>query len=287
MSMPGFCSCQSSLEKSCRWTNRKAQLLDRRRNFQKGGYCTGWSEKARCSVHCNCLILGEVARPERFELPAFWFVVEKSGNPKALQVSHLQAARFRSMGIVRDRDSRVQHTFQPCFVLDDERRAFDLHELLSLEFTKQSRYRLSRGSDRLGNLFVRERKRDLHLTLAVVMTFGNIQKETGQLLPYRMGQANVPHFGNRRMIGFTKLLRHSQGCLAMLAQESQKILSRNKIRLSWFDDFGRELVGFPGNRGGQTQYLSRVRDSDNQAFPVCGRCGKLDATTAQNEDSAR
>ena len=34
----------------------------------------------------------KVARPERFELPTFWFVVEKSGNPKALQVSHLQAA---------------------------------------------------------------------------------------------------------------------------------------------------------------------------------------------------
>src|SRR5215470_13706966 len=45
----------------------------------------------RCSFHCNCLIRGEVARPERFELPAFWFVVEKSGNPKALQVSHLRA----------------------------------------------------------------------------------------------------------------------------------------------------------------------------------------------------
>src|SRR5215468_8370469 len=28
----------------------------------------------RCSFHCNCLIRGEVARPERFELPAFWFV---------------------------------------------------------------------------------------------------------------------------------------------------------------------------------------------------------------------
>ena len=41
---------------------------------------------------CNGLILGEVARPERFELPAFWFVVEKSGNSKALQSSHLQAA---------------------------------------------------------------------------------------------------------------------------------------------------------------------------------------------------
>ena len=39
--------------------------------------------------HCNCLILGEVARPERFELPAFWFVVEKSGNPKALQKSQM------------------------------------------------------------------------------------------------------------------------------------------------------------------------------------------------------
>jgi len=34
----------------------------------------------------------EVARPEGFEPPAFWFVVKKSGNPKALQVSHLQAA---------------------------------------------------------------------------------------------------------------------------------------------------------------------------------------------------
>ena len=33
-----------------------------------------------------------MAHPERFELPGFWFVVEKSGNPKALQVSHLQAA---------------------------------------------------------------------------------------------------------------------------------------------------------------------------------------------------
>jgi len=31
-------------------------------------------------------------RPERFELPTFWFVVGKAGNPKALQVSHLQAA---------------------------------------------------------------------------------------------------------------------------------------------------------------------------------------------------
>jgi len=33
-----------------------------------------------------------VARPERFELLAFWFAVEKAGNPNALQVPHLQAA---------------------------------------------------------------------------------------------------------------------------------------------------------------------------------------------------
>jgi hypothetical protein len=32
-----------------------------------------------------------VARPEGFEPPAFWFVVGKAGNPKALQASHLQA----------------------------------------------------------------------------------------------------------------------------------------------------------------------------------------------------
>jgi serine/threonine protein kinase len=38
-------------------------------------------KNTRCSFHCSCLILGEVARPERFELPAFWFVVGKAGNP--------------------------------------------------------------------------------------------------------------------------------------------------------------------------------------------------------------
>jgi hypothetical protein len=35
-------------------------LFDRR-NFQKGGYWTEWTQKTkntRCSFHCNCLILG-------------------------------------------------------------------------------------------------------------------------------------------------------------------------------------------------------------------------------------
>jgi hypothetical protein len=34
----------------------------------------GKGRNTRCSFHCNCLILGEVARPERFALPTFWFV---------------------------------------------------------------------------------------------------------------------------------------------------------------------------------------------------------------------
>ena len=33
-----------------------------------------------------------MARPEGFQPPASWFVVGKALNPKALQVSHLQAA---------------------------------------------------------------------------------------------------------------------------------------------------------------------------------------------------
>jgi len=44
------------------------------------------TKNTRCSFHCNCLILGEVARPERFELPAFWFVARCSnwlpGHPR-------------------------------------------------------------------------------------------------------------------------------------------------------------------------------------------------------------
>ena len=40
-----------------------------------------------------------MARPERFELPTFWFVVGKAGNPKALQVSHLQAAPASTLAV--------------------------------------------------------------------------------------------------------------------------------------------------------------------------------------------
>ena len=37
-------------------------------------------------------VRGEVARPERVELPAFWFVVGKARNLNAVQGLHLQAA---------------------------------------------------------------------------------------------------------------------------------------------------------------------------------------------------
>jgi hypothetical protein len=52
--------------------------------------------------------LGEVARSEKFELPAFWFVVEKSGDPEALQVSHLQAAPAST--ILSQLVSKLVHT---------------------------------------------------------------------------------------------------------------------------------------------------------------------------------
>jgi len=45
------------------------------------------TKNTRCSFHCNCLILGEVARPERFELPAFWFVGFGSKILSALDVT--------------------------------------------------------------------------------------------------------------------------------------------------------------------------------------------------------
>jgi len=39
------------------------------------------AKNTRCSFHYNYLILGEMAHPERFGLPAFWFV----GGSQALQ----------------------------------------------------------------------------------------------------------------------------------------------------------------------------------------------------------
>src|SRR5215472_5113782 len=45
------------------------------------------TKNTRCSFHCNCLILGEVARPERFELPAFWFVAISNALSRAVTSS--------------------------------------------------------------------------------------------------------------------------------------------------------------------------------------------------------
>jgi hypothetical protein len=75
--------------------------LFRRRNFQKGGYWTEWKERTKTpDVHFTATVRTSDSseRPERFELPTFWFVVAKSGNPKVLQVSHLQVAPAASVG---------------------------------------------------------------------------------------------------------------------------------------------------------------------------------------------
>ena len=57
---------------------------------------TEWTEKdgnTRCSFRCNCLILGKVARPERFEIPAFWFVGRSSNTSKYRYWYSLRAKR--------------------------------------------------------------------------------------------------------------------------------------------------------------------------------------------------
>jgi len=53
----------------------------------------GKDENTRCSFHCNCLILGEVARPERFELPTFWFVGRSAKTSKCRYWYRLRATR--------------------------------------------------------------------------------------------------------------------------------------------------------------------------------------------------
>src|ERR1700682_2883434 len=102
-----------------------------------------------------------------------------------------------------------------------------------------------------------------------------------------MRETEGSHFCDRRMIGFTELLRHAQCCLAMLTQEKQEIRPRDEIRLSGFDYICRELIGFPCDRRGQAQDLSRFRDPKNETSPIGRRGRELNPATAQNEDSTR
>src|SRR5260370_23446977 len=119
------------------------------------------------------------------------------------------------------------------------------------------------------------------------MTSGEIQQEASQLLGRGVREPNGSHFRDRRMIAFTELLRHSQRCLAVLAQKEQEVLPRDEIRLCRFDYVGGKLVRFSRNRRRQAQHFSRFRDSKNGASPVARRGGALDAAAASDEESSR
>ena len=60
-------------------------------DFRLGSKAEPVSIRLTCKIACIDAAK-RVAYPERFALPGFWFVVGKAGNPRALQVSHLQAA---------------------------------------------------------------------------------------------------------------------------------------------------------------------------------------------------
>src|SRR6516164_2321199 len=53
----------------------------------------GKGRKHQMFIHCNCLIRGELARPERFELPAFWFVARSAKTSKCRYWYRLRATR--------------------------------------------------------------------------------------------------------------------------------------------------------------------------------------------------
>src|ERR1700719_44493 len=113
--------------------------------------------------------------------------------------------------------SDAQKVFEAGLVLDDDCGAFDLQELLLLEITKQPSHGLSRCPDHLGDFFVREGEREPYVALSIVMICGEIQQEAGQLLTRGVRESNGSHFCDRRMIGFTELLRYAQCRLAVLA----------------------------------------------------------------------
>ncbi len=89
------------------------------------------------------------------------------------------------------------------------------------------------------------------------MICGEIQQEASELLGGGMRETKGAHFCDRRMIGFTELLRHSQSCLAVLPQEVEKIIPGDEIGLSRFDYVGRKLIGFPCDRRWQAKNFSR------------------------------
>jgi hypothetical protein len=61
------------------WFRYSVEEIFRKAVIARNGRRT---KNTRCSFRCNWLILGEVARTERFELTAFWFVGRQAKTSK-------------------------------------------------------------------------------------------------------------------------------------------------------------------------------------------------------------
>jgi len=74
-----------------------------------------------------------------------------------------------------------------------------------------------------------------NLSFSISVVVAPIEKKPRQFFSGRMREPDGPHFSHGRMVGFTQLLSHSQGNLAMFAEKTQKILPRDKICLCGLD----------------------------------------------------
>ena len=113
------------------------------------------------------------------------------------------------------------------------------------------------------------------------------QKEGGKFFlggARKAERANVIIGG---MDDFTQQLRHSQGRLAVLAQELEEGLARDKIRLNLLQALGRYGVGLAGDGSRQPHYLPALGESENYLLPFGRGGGKLRPAARDHEQATR
>src|SRR5580704_8512527 len=81
------------------------------------------------------------------------------------------------------------------------------------------------------------------------------------------------------------MLSRTQTSIAIFLEEPKEVFAVHKRQLAWLHRLYRQLIWLASNNGVQAENVSRLRDSQDEGFPILRRSGELGLPLAEYEDS--
>lgn len=183
--------------------------------------------------------------------------------------------------------SGANQFFERRLVRDQQGGAAQLREPLVTKLAEHAGHGFTRGTDELGNFLVREGDFDADAVFGLLATVGPFQQQTRQF--FRNGvrePQRADHLVSALAI-LAQVIRRAQARVRVILQKLEEVITLDEVQLTWLQRLGGQLVRLPGYGAVQAQYLTRLRDPQDESFAIARSRGQLHPAAAQNVDSAR